>query len=258
MSSLNKALFEDQLLSNSPDLNKEALVDVIKNYTGVRFWYDFWYLSDFFPLFIIVIFLWVGVFLSNQIQSQKEAGYGNLVITRKPYKRYFVDILAAQSLYIVTVLSVVFVLLFSLAMVWGGTYFNKLEVGIYDFGLGGVGIGLIIQIVQLLLLTIFVNILSQSCNIWIKNKYLLQGVPIILFALLPMVLGSTIANFSSSIGGFIKLFIPFATLLSLDSICQYEVTFGIVFNAALPYIIYMGIAILLSCLNVKKNSENYL
>jgi hypothetical protein len=78
----DKNMLISQLSDTSPDLNVQDLEILIAQYTGFKFLFDSWFLSDLYFLNLFILYTWVGVYLVPQLQIEKEKGYGNLLAIR--------------------------------------------------------------------------------------------------------------------------------------------------------------------------------
>jgi hypothetical protein len=254
----DKHVYIGQMLTNPPDLDKVRLSSLIADYNGIKFYMDFWFLSDFSTIYVLALFLWVGVFLSGQIQSQRENGYGSFIVSRLGYRHYFRCTFFSQSIYIVLMVAIGSFVQLLLALLFGGSDFTRLQIGIYEFDLSQTVFLIVVEYFQLTLLTIAINGMSLSLNVWINNKYVLRILPVVGFALLPMILGGTAANLSHALGSLISKFIPYTFLMSIYYLCQYQFSIGESLMSCTPIIIYAFIFLALYRINTRKFQENYL
>jgi hypothetical protein len=253
-----KKMFIGQMSSDAPDLDKGRLLLLIEEYTGVKFYADFWFVSDFSIVYTLILFLWVGVFLSGQLQAQKELGFGNLIVSRISYFKYFRYTFIAHSLYIVAMVSGGALIQFAFALIIGGAEFTHLRIGIYDLGLPSALLSLFAQTLQLAMLALLVNGMCLTLNVWIKNKYVIQILPVVGFSLLPMILGGTVANLSGNLGALINLFIPYRNLTSIYRIYQEAITLSALISAFLPIAVYIMLFVLLFIANTQSNKKSCL
>lgn len=253
----DKMMFVGQMASDSPDLNKVALMDLIDHYTGAEFVSNFWFVSDFFNVFVIMIFLWIGVFLSVSLLSQKETGAGNIILVRTSYKKYLNSVLVSQTLYIFTVICGSGLLAFLVSMLMGGAW--------KGIRLGGIEISLVQTILMLCVQTLFVavylalvNGICLLSNAWVKSKYVIQLMPVCLFALFPLIVSSTIGNLIKPIGLFLVHFLPFQKLRSIDYIFNDNFSFSSIAVSLIPIVSFSLLLAVMYVLNVKKHRVSYL
>lgn len=253
-----KQMFIDQLSSGAPDLNISALRELIDNFTGVRFVFDFWFVSDFFILFIVALLLWIGIFLSANLQVQKENGFGNLIVTRSEYKYYLRSMLQAQTLYIFTVITISTGLMTLIALFMGGVSFHYIPLGGYDLSLSG---AIMIMTAQVILMSISVSLINAIClvsSLWINNKYVIQALPLVGFGLLPWFLGAMSGGLSRSFERLIIYFAPHNLFYTLEPMINEHFQLSEIVILQIPLITYSILFIVLYKLNIKKFSDNYL
>ncbi|SCP98281.1 hypothetical protein [Anaerobium acetethylicum] len=253
----DKSAFVVQLTSDSPDLNKQALINLIDSYKGNTFIFDFWYTSDFSTLFIMILFMWMGISFSSVPMLQKDSGFGNFIITRYDYKKYIRDIIIAQSLCIISVVFIVMVLMFVIATVMGGGI-SSLTYGIYKLSAAGSIVIILLQFLELIMCAILINGISLLISVWIKNKYIIQIFPIVGFFLLPILIGSVIPNFIPSVTKIILLLIPLDTLKGIYMILQDKMDFGVILYSLIPFFIYGFLFVFIYIVNRNQFTENYL
>lgn len=253
-----KNMFITQMASDSPDLNKTALSELIAEYTGFRFTFNFWFVSDFFLIYLVILFLWVGVFLSCAVEKDRESGLGNLLVTRRTYAYYLRCVLMAQSLYISTVVFVSAIISLILAFCIGGFSFRQISIGSYYLNPGQTILVFFLQVLLIVLITILINGICMLSNIMIKNKYILQSLPMIAFSLAPMLLASTVGNLYQPFGEFLICFIPWNELRSIDYIFQAHFSLESFVLCLFPIVVYGILLGGLYYVNKKHFSENYL
>lgn len=254
----DKQMFMDQMGSNSPDLNKSALEQLIRNYTGFRFFFDFWFVSDFFLAYLIILFLWVGVFLSSSLEKQREDGFGNFLITRTSYTYYLRSKLIAQSLYISTVVFIASFISLIIAFCIGGFRFDFLSIGFYDLNQIKTILIFLLQVLLIIFYTVLVNGICLMSNFMIKNKYIIQCLPVVAFSLIPMLGASTIGNIIQPLGEVLICFIPGNALKSINYIFQESFSIESYFLCFAPFVVFCICLGVLYWGNKKKFSENYL
>lgn len=258
----DKKMFISQLDRHIEDINIDSLKVLIEHYNGFKFMFNFWFVSDFYFIFIVALLLFTGVFLSYQIQKHKEEAYGNLLISRIGYKKYLNNILVSQSLYIFSVVTITSLISLIIAFIIGG-------FGRYT-SLGGFGISsiqaILIIFVQNMLMSI-VMVLINGCSLmvscFIKNKYVLQAFPLFIFLILPQLIVSTLGNVSSFIGNITLPFVLWNEFMAIDNILNDYVNikkFDIseIAYYLIPIITYFALFTALYCINIKKNERDYI
>lgn len=179
---LQRNVYINEYNTGAEDLNLEAMKNLIDSYNGFKYFFTYYEYSEEAYVGIILAFAWLGIFLSCLVCRWKENGYGNFLVSRKGYAFFFKNMLAAQSLYIATVLGIIFALQLLAAFAVGGLKTpGYLSHGSYlSF--------LIIFCLYLINVFYFVsiNIIVSSLSCFIRNKYVLQAFPVLVFALLPL------------------------------------------------------------------------
>lgn len=262
VSLFEKNSFIHQLNSTSPDINIDALNNLIEHYNGFKLIFNFWFVSDLYFIFVAVTLLFLGVFLSYQIQKHKEEAYGNLLVSRIGYKKYLDDTLVSQSLYIFSIVTITNLISLTIAFIFGGmgcdTDLSSFDINIIQ--------ALIIIFVQNLFLSI-VMVLINSCTLlascFIKNKYILQAFPLFMFLILPQLIVSTLGNVSSFIGNITLPFVLWNELMAIDNIINDYKLNGMFSNTEIiyyliPILTYFILFIVLYCINLKKNERDYI
>lgn len=253
----DRQIFIDQTSNPAPDLNMTALLQLIRNYSCFSFLNDFWFVSDFFIIFATALFLWIGVFLSPIATVNRQNGLGNLLVTRLTYRRYADGLWLAQSLYIATIVGISMLGSLLLACCWGGVHFDYVEIAEYHLGLGGAITVWLLQTILIILECIFINGICLFTDAWVKNKYMIQLLPVVLFVLVPFFLASTIGNIIPGTAEFFTLLLPWASFRSIENIFQEQFSSLSVLEFVAPVLIYAVIQLIIRHLNIKKISESY-
>lgn len=257
MSLAEKQLFIEQLETNAEDLNYERLSGLVENMSGLTFLTDFLFTSEYFQLFIVTLFVGVGVFLSVIPQKNNENGWGNLLVERMNYKNYFIKLSLTQSLYIITLLCSVFLIYIIGAFSIGGWSTNFLPIGESQLSFIQMLLFILSHITLIILFTVLVNLFTLAINIYVKNKFLIQSMPLLFFVIIPFVLGSTVANLSSFLGNIISLFIPFMTLNLVYDYLMYDLSLIEVSGQLINIVLLMIITIGVWRTNLKIFSKDY-
>ena len=72
VSLFEKNSFIHQLNSTSPDINIDALNNLIEHYNGFKLIFNFWFVSDLYFIFVAVTLLFLGVFYPTKFKSIKK------------------------------------------------------------------------------------------------------------------------------------------------------------------------------------------
>lgn len=110
----------NQLNNPAEDLNVEALKNWLATYNGFEFFFQFYEMSDEFQVSIILIYAWIGIFLSSELAKQRASGFGNMIVIRNGYSNYAKSLLIAQSLYLASLFGLVMLIQLIAAFLMGG------------------------------------------------------------------------------------------------------------------------------------------
>lgn len=260
LSLAEKAMFEQQLIDKPEGINLSVVEEFIAEYAGGGLMLDFYYLYELFWGFCILLILWVGIFLSVAPQSQKESGHGNFIVSRMTHKKYLRAQLAAQSLCIACVVAISTALILVLAFFMGGMRFGQTTRGLYTLSAPSVLLITLAQSMVLIILLVLMNAISALLNIWIKNKYVIQALPLCAFTLVPFILGSTIANLPGAAGQIGLIFVDFIPFQVFSGIYTsfHEFSYMNIVRMLLPLAVYAIAALVLFQRNKKVHRESYL
>lgn len=250
--------FRNQLNTDSPDLNMSALQSLIDNFGAMVYFTDFIFSSDFYQLFIIILFLGIGVSLSSTTMSFMKSGLGNTVVVRAGYKRFLKELIIAQSLYITILIMIVMSILFITALIISGGSLSPVNFGESSFNFVQM-LGIVIAHIGILIVfSVVVNLITLLTPLFIKNLYIVQGFPVVVFIMIPTILGSTLANLSPFLGQVIYIMIPFITLATIPTylITDISIIFAMLQLIAIPFLFILAFIILR--LNIHTFSKDYL
>lgn len=251
-----KCTFLQMQAEKPQDVNLDKVSEVIEENNGIQFNVNFMLLSDFFEIYVIILLLFCGIFISSKIREMLESGQINNIIARTSYKKYVKSILIAQSLYITTIISISMLINLIIGYVVGGKGNGLGIIGTYSFDFP---IFVLICIVQIIITSLFitlVNGVSLLSSVYIKKKLLIQCLPFFVFLLLPLLISSTIGNIFYSIGTITSYFVPFQNLKGIYWILQYDFDILYILAELLPYITYIILFRILYKKNIKKFSED--
>lgn len=190
-----KADLINQLNNPAVDLDIEALRNWLATYNGFEFLFNFYSMSDEFQVCIILIFAWMGIFLSSELARQRANGYGNLLVIRGGYSNYAKSLLTAQALYIATLFGGVILIQIIIAFLMGGadTLYYETANGIYT--LPECMLVILILYLKLVFFCNAVNIIASSCIVVVHNVYFIQAMPFLGFALIPSIVVAGLSSF---------------------------------------------------------------
>lgn len=254
-----KQIFVNQLANDfSPDLNRTALANFIDSYTGVKFLFDFWFNSDFSQISTFILYIWIGIFLSPNLILQKGNGWGNFLVVRKNYPFVSLSILSAQSLYIIVVIAITTLLQLFLALIWGGWNISYVSIGEYELNVFQIILIIIAQIFIMSSYTILANGIAMMCSTIIKNKYIVQAAPLLIFAIFPMLLSSTVGNISTIFAKVIIYFEPYNVNVTISNVFQSCFQFKEIICNIIPFVFYSIVLFALVFYDIKRNSMEYI
>lgn len=196
--------------------------------------------------------------MSSKIEKMRENGQINFMISRTNYKKYLKSILKADSLYILSIVTISIFIILLLGFIVTGKFSGLSSIGIYNvnfFGFLGI---VIFQIFIISLFAILITEISAILNVWIHNKIVIKTLPFSVFTLVPMIISSTIGNIFITFGNIIVLFVPFKGLRLLTEILTEDVKLIDILGMLLPFVFYTILFIFLYKINVKKYTENCL
>lgn len=196
--------------------------------------------------------------MSSKIEKMRESGQINFMISRTDYKKYLKSILKADSLYILSMVTISIFMILLLGFIVTGKFSGPSSIGIYDVNCWGF-LGIVIfQIFIISLFAILITEISAILNVWIHNKIVIKTLPFSVFTLVPMIISSTIGNIFITFGNIIVLFVPFKGLRILTEILTEDVKLIDILGMLLPFVFYIILFIFLYKINVKKYTENCL
>ena len=258
MSFSEKQMFVEMLQNDfSEDLNRDSLITLVNDYHGITFLFNFWFNSDFSQLTTMILFVWAGVFLAPNIFMQKEQGFGNLIVVRTSYREYIRYNLCAQTLYIFTIISVVTILELIIALIWGGGNIEYAYIGEYKLGIVEIALVVLLQIIVFTIYTSLINGIASMCGIFIKNQYVLQAIPLIVFVVLPMLLASTLGNIFEWFARIIVYFLVNNVSFLISNVFQSNFNIVEVIWNVLPMLTYAVVLFVLNRINISVNERNY-
>lgn len=258
MSYSEKQMFAEQLNNDfAADLNRTALTELVSSYTGLKFLFDFWFNSDFSQISMFILYVWSGIFLSPLLSVQRENGFGNMIMIRKNYKSTALTVFAAQSLYIFVILVITTVLQALLSLIFGG-FGASASIGEYQLNTALVILVIFIQTIIMTTYTVLANGIALFLGTLIKNQYIIQASPLLLFALLPMLMATTIGNLSSLFAKVIIYFEANNTVNTVSNVFQSSFDSAEILYNIIPMIVYLVVLFSLFIIDTRENLRNYI
>lgn len=181
---------------NNPDesLNVEALKNWLSTYNGFDFFFQFYEMSDEFQVSCILVFAWIGIFLSSELAKQRASGFGNMIVIRKGYSNYARALLIAQSLYLASLLGFVILIQLIAAFLMGGTDTLCYKTTNHLCDLPECILIILLLYLTMVFFCIAVNTITASCIFAVHNVYFVQALAFLGFALLPSIVVSGLCN----------------------------------------------------------------
>lgn len=252
-----KGVFLQMLVDKPVDVDLDRAAAVVEGKNGIQFGLDFLLQSDFFQIYIIVLFLFCGIFLSSRIREMLESGYMNLLVSRMQYKTYAKQMLLGQSAYIFAIVAIGLVADLIMGYCIGGRGNGYGVVGVHRFGMGAFLLFCGAQIIIVSLLAILVNGISLLLSFCLEKTLIIQCLPFFAFFVLPLLVCSTLGNLSHIVGVVTSYFIPFYNLMSAPYfLFQEDVGIEQVVGPMLPYATYLVLLLVCYRANVRKFSED--
>ena len=252
----DRQLYIDTLNMGYEDVNSDAMINLINNYNGMKFNLDFYLTSDFFQIFVIVLFLFCGIFLTSNLQNMIETGQENFIISRIKYSSHLKEILKSQSLYIFSIVATSITIISTIGFFIGGYGSGIAVIGNYSLNIWWT---IIIVVFQIILLSLLLSLISAIClmsNIIIKNKIVIQCLPFALFMIAPMIISSTIGNLMPIIGNITGYFVPFNLTSIVYWLLQYHFDMITIVCMIIPILFYIILFKFLLYKNIKIFSED--
>lgn len=253
---LNSELNEFRILidSGSSDISISNIKKILENYRATNFIGQFFYNSEFYHIYIFMHLIFIGVFLSSEGLNRLSSGYGNFLQTRFNYKNHISKLLLSQSLYILIIQSIIFIIFLIISLAISNFKLGIMTIGDMNLSFAPAILIIIFQFLITSLFLILCNIISFSVYSFTNNTYLIQSIPLVFITLLPILLGSTLGNLNKFFGVFFTILIPFESL--------YFIKDYILGSKSLNSLFYMLIMILTAIIlykyNVEKFSKDYI
>lgn len=254
----DRLVFINVLSENHADIDSTKMGQLISNYNGIQFNLDFFLRSDFIEVYLIILFLYFGIFLSSSLHNMIETGQENFILSRTSYKNHLKSLLIAQSMYISSIVLISFVFISISGFVIGGFGSGITEIGQVEFGILNTVFIICVQFIIITLFSILVNGISLLSNIRIKNKIIIQSLPFGLFMVVPMIVSSTIGNIIHSVGILTSSFVPFTVVKYIYYSLTQSNAPSIIVTLIGPFLIYFILLSFVIKMNINMFSKDYL
>ncbi len=252
-----KADFVNQLNTPAEDLNIEALKNLLATYNGFEFFFSYYSMSDEFQISVILIFAWMGIFLSSELARQRTNGYGNLLVIRAGYSNYAKSLLTAQSLYLATLFGGVILIQITAAFLIGDADTLCYQTANRLYTLPECILVILILYLTMVFFFSVVNTITASCIVAVHNVYFVQALPVLGFALIPSIVVAGISNIFS-----LELYLQyiFAPAYYLSYIVRFVNVYvqGELFAFAAGIILFGVVAILMYLISTRRLGKDYL
>lgn len=250
-----EAIQSSTVLAEKQDFQK-----VLDGMNGLAYFLNYIFSSEYIAISTLIIGLGVCIVAGTTNKNQMTSGYGNLLVVRIGYKKYLQEMLVAQVVYTFTYTILFLTVLLAASLIWSfpASFSNiscNSNVRNYDAAL--IIMTLICQIILLAVYITMVNVISALTCVFIRNKYVIQTVPLIIF-FVPYVAAIFIG--SGAIGRKLLLWLaPVNYLLSINQLFNMaQTTVSKVLSLTLLPVILLLIGIVLALLNLHKYKEDYL
>lgn len=258
---VNKRNLTVQLSSGAKDLNANVVERMLYEYNGgLRFFYNFISSNDFFFFVVLVLLIWIGIFLSAEMLSDKNSGFGNFYMVRQKYSKSFGKFCFIGMMQITSVMFFSMFLLFVFSFIWGGWSATGLQNGESNLSFFSGVLFCWLQICFVTLYCILIFLISASLAMFINNIYITRIFPVLVFIIIPQVLGSTLANVFPVQGRYLIQFIPMQVIASLTGVLTLNAQLhpSVYLHAVLSVGILVVVFAFLGLYNIRTFSRDYL
>ncbi len=100
----------------------------------------------------------------------------------------------ARSCYVATVIAIVFLLQLAFAFVLGGAKTLTYTVSSAEYSAGFCLLMIVLTYVVVTFYSVVINIMATSCVCFARGSYVIQIIPMVVFAMVPLLVFSTLAN----------------------------------------------------------------
>lgn len=255
---LDQIDLQQQIANPSEDLNIEKAQELFSGYNGFTYLGNLLFSSDYYILTVLVLLIGFGAVIGDVTYKNLRSGYGNLLVLRCGYRPYIKRTLAAQCGYIITFVWGYFVAAGIVAMI---LFKVSSQVTMNIAASNGVLSVIVYLAGHLLILSLYLCVLFIICSlstIIMGNKYMVQLVPIVLYAV-PMLLASTLGNASNTMATLFSVLNSESFLFNIRHLLTAELTVWkiLVGSFGLPAF-FLAIAAILYRANCGKYEKGYI
>lgn len=253
-----KNMFVEQLNSTEVDINQQTVALAVDEFSASKFLYNFFFIDEFYYVYIVILFIIIGFFSTSTLLQYRLSGLGNLYVSREHYKKYLLQNIFHE------IKKITFLIITSMALIHIFSFFignGYKDITIGDIQWSSLKIIYIFSLTTLLLILyiLFAVVISMLVSMWLESIYLAYLLPLIMFLLIPVFIGSTLGNIFPLLGDTIKNIIPFIFLTSTSTILESNTDIAIyIFQTSIFFFLLLGITTILYKLNIKKFTETYI
>lgn len=225
---------------------------------GLMFFEGFLFRNTATIFFILTIFLiGAGINVCSNLFQNLRNGYGSSLLMRTSYNKYIFNTISAQMLYVLSFISLFFIIVFiSFFVVEGGslqlsihTFLNSTNTLIYYLTI----VFIICYIILAMSLLISVSSLSY---VYLKNRYILQFLPVALLVG-AYIFAFIFGNISSPLNFLARALIFEHAYVSFIGLLSWTTDGSLTFTILYPLILFV-LMILLAKKNISKFGNDYL
>ncbi len=251
-------IYKEMLINPPEDINVENTARIVTEWKAFYHFFNFIYESPLHILGIFAQLAFIGVFISPQYLFDVQSGYGVYYMTRTNYHDYSKTVLVAQGLYLICITAISYALVFLLHFAFSGFQLGVGFVGGMDVHLKE---GILLFVAQVALMVIYyliVNSLTLQLSTFIRNRYVLQGLPLVLFGFVPLTITGTIAKINPTWGGDL---VPLSVNY-LGVVIKWFLASGndasIILRQLMSFIVLIAVGFVLYRINTASFTKNYL
>lgn len=236
-----------------------AIQGVIDGTSGVSFFINFLFSSDY--LVLAVLILGVGTCSVSSITNTAhlQSGYGSLIVARSGYRKYLRNITFAQIIYNFTFIFLLLILSGGISTVIAPPAANatlNININIRERAAGFICFITILQCMFISLYVVLTNQLTALFCLYTSNKFIIPIIPVLLF-FLPFLAAVFLGN--TGVMSFLTYVAPSSFILCIERFFSTNAASSerVASAALLPAILFLCIS-LHYCLCVKRLGNDYL
>lgn len=239
----------------------EGFLTIAKGYNGFTYLSKFLFSTDFMIFFLLIILIGFAAVSGTKLYGHRRDGYGNLLVSRMGFRIYLKNLIISQNLYIITVMTVQFIILAAVTFIIFPITKNEYFVTALNlYGTTDVFYQFMVCVKQYLVILVYILMLmniTMLSGCLISKRYILQSLPVMIY-LIPMLIGSTIESISFPVARRLLIISPNRYLLSYYSLHIEEQSNleAFLHFAVLPAIFLIVIVLLYKCCS--RLEKNYI